>query len=466
VFDRSRCEPKQLILGSLRARARGLDPAAMSFDDAVAAMQYGAEVERLGSAIKTIAAGRAAEGDAWRRAGDRSAGDWLAKQTGSTVGEARSTLEVAAKLPDAPATSAALRDGRLSPRQAAAIVPAAAADPAAESRLLEMAATQALQKVTDECARVRAAADPDPAARHARLQKERFWRKYRRADGMACGSYGGTPEEVAMFEANVQAWVDERLDRARRNGESEPSEAYAFDGLMAAASAAAAALYEEPADVEPAEDAGVVTDDESTVANDDGTDAEPAQDDARHRAPRPPVLPDLRTVRDARGGRGRKRFREKRELIGIVNLDDWRHRFDEPGPTCEIPGYGSIPIHVACEIFGEAYLTIVIRKGVDVVGVVHSGRVANRAQETAIFVLQRGRCATLGCGNGIAEIDHVVDYAEVQETTLRGLRGLCGSCHDRKKQGHAYRINDDGTITWIRPDGSTDQRERPPPAVA
>jgi hypothetical protein len=173
--------------------------------------------------------------------------------------------------------------------------------------------------------------------------------------------------------------------------------------------------------------------------------------------------PDLRKVRGARGGRGRKRFRERRELIGIVDLADWRHRFGEPGPTCEIPGVGFIPMHVACEMFGDALLDVVIRDGVDVVAVIHSGRVANRAQETAIFVQQHGRCATLDCGNTICEIDHVIDYAVSKKTTLGQLRGLCGPCHDRKTRGHRYPINHDGTITWTAPDPSA---ERPPTAAA
>jgi len=78
--------------------------------------------------------------------------------------------------------------------------------------------------------------------------------------------------------------------------------------------------------------------------------------------------------------------------------------------------------------------------------------------------MQHGTCATFTCGNGICEIDHVVDYAQTHETTLPKLRGLCGSCHDRKKRGHHYRVNDDGTITWTRPDGSSDERTPRRPA--
>jgi len=120
-------------------------------------------------------------------------------------------------------------------------------------------------------------------------------------------------------------------------------------------------------------------------------------------------------------------------------------------------------MHVACDIFGDALLNIAIRDGVDVLTVVHTGRIANRSQETAVFVQQHGRCATLDCGNSICEIDHVIDYAQSKQTALSNLRGLCGACHDRKKRGQHYRINHDGTITWTRPDSTA---ERPPPAAA
>src|SRR3954467_11552044 len=100
----------------MRAIVRNLVPALLSTDDAIELLDFFAEVERLASAGKTLVAARAAEGDAGQRAGARSPADWMAKRTGSTVGDARGVLEVAGKLSDAPATNAALRAGRLSPR--------------------------------------------------------------------------------------------------------------------------------------------------------------------------------------------------------------------------------------------------------------------------------------------------------------------------------------------------------------
>jgi hypothetical protein len=424
LFDRLQCEQAvESVDASLRAITASLDASLLTGDDAAALVGRFDAIERLAGAAKTLVAGRVAETNAWQAAGDRSAADWLAKATSSTITESRARLRTASKLADAPGTEAALRRGELSVPQAEAIAAASAADTSAEARLLELAEYQSLQKLRDECARVEAAADPDPAGRHERIRKNRFWRRWTRPDGSRAGMYAGTPEEVALFEAHTQPFLDARLDEARRNGESEPSEAYAFDGLMAMANAA-----------------------RERLEGDDG------RDDAT--AP---------NARRARGGRGRKRLSERRELILLADLAAWRRGLLLPGETCEIPGFGPIPIEVAHELFGDALLRIVVLDGVDVRTVVHTRRKANMVQETATYVRQKGRCRRPSCCRPISEIDHTVDWAESRHTTLGELVGLCGTDHDLKSWGgHTYRHNVDESITWIRPDG-TEEHERPPP---
>ena len=453
-----------MILGSLRVMVRDLDPRVLSPEQAVELVDWFAEVERLGHAGKTIAAGRAAEGDVWRAAGDRSAADWLAKRTGTNVGEAKEALETAAKLHDAPATAAALRAGALSAKQAGAIAPAAAADPLAEARLLDLAKQQGLQKLRDECARVQAAADPDPKARHDRIRMNRFWKRWTRSDGSRAGMYAGTPEEVALIEAAAQPFIDARIDAARRDREHEPSDAYAFDGLAAMATST---MQARPSPNAPLDDSDITIDRDSETETDafDGTtcaDDTPSSDDTTDYSTTADATPRS-DVRAARGGRGRKRLSERRELILIANLQAWQRGYLVPGETCEIPGVGPVPIELAREMFGDALLRVVIRDGVDIRTVVHTGRTANALQETAVYVRQMGRCRKPSCGLPIAEIDHTIDYAKCEITTLDKLVGLCGHDHDLKsRDGHTYRLNPDGTITWIRPDGS-EEHERPPP---
>lgn len=434
MFDRV----LRVVTTRLAAVVRALDPAALSPATAVALVDSFSHIERLAAAGKTIVAGRAADGDEWKQAGDRSPADWLAKRTGTSVGEARAALDTAAKLPDAPGTDAAFRDGTLSDKQAEAIAPAAAADPSAESRLLEMARHQALQKLRDESARVRAAADLDLKARHERIRKARFWRRWTDPDGMRKGMYGGTAEECAAIEAAAQPFIDARIDAARRSGEHEPFEAYAFDGLAAMA----AATIDTPI--------GGRDDDDDAA---DGCGDEPS-------GPNGTTEPNQPTPKPPRGGRGRRRLGRRRELIAVLNLH--AHDTPLPEPTCEIAGIGPISLDVLQRRFSDALVQIVIRKGVDMT-VAHTGRTANAVQETAILVRQHGRCARPGCGLPISEIDHTDDYINVKVTGLDNLVGLCGHDHDLKtSHGHTYHRDSDGSTVWVRPDG-TEERERPPP---
>lgn len=411
MVDRSQYEPKAMIVASLHAMVRTLDGDVLTTDDAIALLDWFAEIERVAVAGKTIAARRAAQGEPQRAAGERSVADWLAKRTGSTVGEARTVLETGENLASAPATDDAFRRGDLSIRQADAVASATAADPTAEERLLEAARHTSLQKLRDASARIRAAADPDPAARHERIRRTRSWRRWTDADGARCGSYRLTPEDGARFEAAAQPFIDAEIDAARRAGRREPSEAVAADGLVAMATS-------------------------TTTGSDPGA---------------------------ARGGRGRRRLRDRRELIALVDLASLRRGGVLAGETCEIAGVGPVPVEVAREVFDDALLRIVIRDGVDIRTVVHTGRTASAVQETAVLVRDGGRCIRPTCDLPVSEIDHSTGWTATKATTLDDLGGLCGHDHDLKsRHGHTYRRDERGRITWVRPDGTLEY-ERPPP---
>jgi hypothetical protein len=118
---------------------------------------------------------------------------------------------------------------------------------------------------------------------------------------------------------------------------------------------------------------------------------------------------------------------------------------------------------VAREVFGDALLRIVVRDGVDIRTVVHTGRTASALQETAVLVRSGGRCERPSCDLPISEIDHTAGWARAGPATLGDLAGLCGIDHDHKSlHAHTYRREPDGTISWQRPDGTV-ERERPPP---
>ena len=411
MVDRARYEPKAIIAASLRKMVGRFDADGMSPADAIELVDWFAEIERLAVAGKTLAAQRATVAEPWLTSGERSGADWLAKRTGSTVGEARAVLDTGGALVAAPAASQAFRAGLLSIKQAEAVATAARLDPGAETRLLVLARASSLQKLRDEAARVRAAADPDPDGTHERVHRSRFWRRWTDPEGSRCGSYRLTPEAAAVLEAAAQPFIDAAIDMARRAEVREPSEAYAADGLVAMA-AAATARSEVPA---------------------------------------------------ARGGRGRRRLRDRRELIGIVNVESLRRGNVEPGESCEIAGVGPVPLDVARELFGDALLRIVVRDGKDIRTVVHTGRTASALQETAVLVRDGGRCRRPPCDLPISEIDHTAGFAKTGQTTFDDLAGLCAHDHDLKTHGgHSYRITDHGHVEWIRPDGTVEY-EHPPP---
>lgn len=402
-------------MASLRAMLDGLDPALLSTDAAVEAFDLFSEIERLGSAGKTLVAVRAAESDAWQRAGERSPADWMAKRNGTTVGEARATLEVAGKLAEAPGTAEALRAGALSARQAEAIAPAAAADPSSEQRLLDMAACQALGKLRDECMRVRAA-KTDMEQQREELHRDRSYRRWTNRKGAACGAFELTPEAGAELDRLVKPFIDRVFDRARRDGRRESSEAYAADGLLDMARVSA----REP-----------------------GTDDEAAA--AAASAPRT--------------------GRRKNPAIVIVNLESLLRGWIEGDELCEIPGVGQVSVTAARELLTDGLLRIVIRDGTDVLNVTHAGRCGSDVQFTAIQARQKGTCLNPTCRNRIDQIDHTEGFTITGATALDELGGLCLRCHGLKnKQGHTYRREPDGTFTWIFPDG-TEAHERPPPVA-
>lgn len=390
----------------LQRLVAGVDAAVI--DPAVAETLVGefATIEHVAAAGKALAARRVAESGLWRRSGDRTEAEWLARTTGDSVGSARAVLETAAVIDELPAVSVALRRGTLSAPQAAAIASAAAADPSAESRLLVMAERTPLTKLRNECDRVRAAATPDLAERHRRVHEARYWRRWTDRDGARCGQYRMTPERAAVLEAAAEPFVEAAFRQARDEGRAETSEAYAADGLVAMASAVRA---------------GDVT---------------------------PPTKPGW-----PRG-----------EMIAVVNLESLHRGSVDAGlgETCEIAGVGPVPVDVARELFGESLLKIVIRDGVDIRTVVHAGRHPNAAQRTAIFVRDGGACVRPTCRRPMAEIDHTDDYRWTKHTTLDELAGLCRHDHRLKTlEGHRYRHGRRGW-EWHLPDGTTEY-QRPPP---
>jgi Domain of unknown function (DUF222) len=189
-------------------------------------------VERLASSAKTLLATRVDESGVWQRAGDRSAPEYLARKSGTSLGAARSSLETSRRVRNLPHTRSAMRRGELSGSQADEIAGAAAAKPDVERSLLSTAAGSSLSELRERCARARAAADPDRDATDRRIHTERRLRRWTDAEGAWNLSARGTADAGSRLNAELNPIIDELFTAARRGGRRESREAYAFDALI------------------------------------------------------------------------------------------------------------------------------------------------------------------------------------------------------------------------------------------
>src|SRR5262249_10349609 len=125
----------------LRRMMSGFDAQLLSARDAKDLLVAFGEMERLCAAGKMLAAARVAHTSAWTESGHRSAAEWLASETGTTIASARGVLETATRIEKLPAVEDAVRAGKLSETQAREVAAAASVDPHAEEQLLASAAT-------------------------------------------------------------------------------------------------------------------------------------------------------------------------------------------------------------------------------------------------------------------------------------------------------------------------------------
>ena len=91
-----------------------LDASLPTGPDAAEGVRAFAQLERLAAAGRTVLAKRVDEAGAWRSGGQRTAAEWLAHETGTSIGAAIGVLRTSWNLADQPRLDAALAvlDGR------------------------------------------------------------------------------------------------------------------------------------------------------------------------------------------------------------------------------------------------------------------------------------------------------------------------------------------------------------------
>ncbi len=381
----------------------GLDPEAVPLCDAPAMWEQFAAMERLAGSAKTLLARRVDASREAKRQGYRSTSDMLAAKEGTSVAAARRELETSERVAELPGTSAALGRGDLSGPQAEAIAGAAAANPEAETRLLDKAGRSSLGELREDCGRAKAAADPDPDATHRRLHAERCLRRTTGANGAWELYARGTPDAGAKVNAALDPIIDQIFRAAYAEGRRESRDAYAFDALVELARRARTGITNPSPEPSIEADANDGTADR---AEDDTETAPVAPTPAK--APNPTHLALLRLDLEAL-------------VRGAV----------EGGELCEITGIGPVPVSVARKLLGDSVLKLVITKGVDVANVTHLGRGPTVAQRIALL-WSSPHCIVEGCHRRRVEIDHREPWAETRHTVLDELEPCCDHHHDKK----------------------------------
>jgi hypothetical protein len=386
------------IVEELEVEAASLDVDALDARLAVRATKLFGRIESIGAAGKGRTGQRVDETNAWVRGGHRSAAHAVAAVTGTSVGQATSSLQTAERLEHLGRTAEAFAKGRLSPAQAAEIANAATEVPEAEDELLLKVKDESFASFKDRCRRIAASAR-EPLEHAKRIHASRSCRTWTDADGAWNLSARGTPADGGRIMAALGAETDMVFKQARARGDREPLDAYRFDALR-----------------------NLTTRDAATSM---GTGSGPKA--------------HVHVNVDAEA------------LLSLKGVS---------GATCEIPGLGAIPVEDARAMLGDALLTVIIKKGVDVTTVAHHGRTVPTAIRRAVEA-RDPECVVEGCTvRDQLDLHHIIPWVEQPVTTVAGVVRICHWEHYLVTHcGYTLEPLGDGQYRLIAPD----EPERGPP---
>lgn len=361
---------------AVRTAVADLDPDAIPAREAVRLFEALERIVRRASAARTLLLHRVDDSMEWRRRGFRSAAEFVASRSGTSLAAARTEMETSEALRALPATRERLLDGSLSADQGATIAGAAKVNPGAEQELIHTAGTANLNELREQAQRAKAAADPDPAATHARLHRERRGTRPTDAEGARLLHLRGPADLAAVLEAELDRLTDRIFRERGKAGTLECRDAYVYDAAVEMARRSARA-------------------DEATPAG-------------RPQGRRPEHLALLR--------------------LDVAAL---RRGWVDGDELCEITGIGPIPVEVARRLLGDAVLKLVLTKGVDVANVTSLTRRPTQAMRYA-HLWTSPTCTVEGCSRTIVEYDHVqgAEYRHTRHTRLDETAPVCPGHHD------------------------------------
>ena len=328
----------------------------------------------------------------------------MARMAGTSVGQAKATVETGKRLEALPSTTSAIKSGTLSLAQAAAVTEAAAADPRSESKLLETAAAESLKVLQDKSRRVVLDSRGSLEERYARQRKLREFSSWTDDEGMTAGRFRLTPEIGAAVLNKLRREQDRIFRQAHKDGRRETPGNYAADAFAAL------------------------------------------------------VIGD--------GLIGTKSKSKGAEVVVVVSRQSLlRGDVDsEAGELCEVPGFGAVPVSVAKEMLANCFLKGVLVDGKKILTVKHFGRHRPAELDTALLarsVLGHGQviCEVEGCDHTARiQWDHAQPFARGGPTSEDNLKPMCGFDNREKEAGRVIQTSDG---RWVRT-GRVAQRRNPP----
>jgi hypothetical protein len=358
----------------LRRALAGFEPGLFSGDDCARLAEELAATEKACAGARVLASGRAVASGAFRHRGYTDAPAWLARQAGTTGSHARQALETARSLERLPETRMALLAGSISLAQATEIIQAESETPGAEAELLPVAQASDLSSLREQ-AREHRQAHTDPADLRRRQLAAREFRHWRDRLGMVRFTGALPPESGLPLIQRIEVAALRARRAARAAGEEPPSfQALAADAL-----------------------AGLIP-----------------------------------------GGDGSGTSAVRADLVLVCDLFAWRRGHTHPGEICQIIGGGAIPVDVAKEYAGDAFVKAVLHDGVNIHTVKHFGRHLPAAVRTALDLGPVPRFtgrACVDCGRrwGL-EYDHVNPVANQGPTEYANLEARCWPDHQAKTE--------------------------------
>jgi hypothetical protein len=360
-----------------------------------------------------------------------------------------------------PELAAAVRTGDISVDQAVVVVHTVRDCPGSESVMVDAART-GLDAVKSAAQHVRARTlTPGELAARQR-SKRAFWSRVDE-NGMVAGGFRLTPTDGAEFVAVIEAGAQQRF-RAQPGGQPfEQSTTLAADVLVDLVRIAVTSINAQAANSKRSATTGTnphnsgastrdatshgptslfdTNDDDHDSGHDDDYDDphdergldQQADAGGGHSA-------DQRTVPPSEPGRWALTERPLPALRPTVHVVIDHQVLTEkqppPGTRCDIPGTGNVDPEWVRSIIGDAFLTFLVKDGVNITTVAHAGRSIPTHLRTA---LQAGgyRCCVDGCtASAWLEADHSdIDYAKGGVLSWANTDWLCKTHHRQKTAG-------------------------------